>query len=250
MKSSNKYSNVLTAILLATVVGTVSADETNSVVNVKAVAESEVQRRLDSIVIPEIKFTNASLTQIVALLNREAAKNTPDGIWIPIEIDRSSSRPELIVPKDLDDEVLSEIRKLESRVLRLLYSETPDDLDVPKTTLNLREIPLHDTLKLVTDLNGVKFMIRTNRVVIGRLYHPLEARVYRLPRQLFDDLKDNEGKSFTDPPFPLSTPCFGFASNRRLLITINTTENLDQFEKLVSQLDGSVEKYPSGEKLK
>lgn len=125
-----------------------------------------------------------------------------------------------------------------------------NDVNYPPITLNLRDIPLSDTLKLVTDLSGVWFAIHTNKVVVGRMYGEREVRIYRLSQKPFDELREQSHNCFVEPGHQPVNPSLSFIPNRRLLIAIDSLENIDLLEKVLKNVDSSVERYPSDEKLK
>lgn len=226
------------------------AADTKSDTNSVAASETETRKRLESIIIPAVKFDGATLSEVVDFLRKEAAKNSPDGKGVQVEIDLRPSKLELKIPSGIDDELRREILRLDERVRPLQSAETTNTVTYPPITLNVRDIPLYDALQLVTDLSGVRFVVRTNNVLIGRVYGEQEVRVYKLPQKLFDELKEQSHKCFVEPGHQPVHPSMSFIPNHRMLIVINTLENLDIFEKVLLQVDSSVERYPSGEKLK
>ena len=194
----------------------------------------ETQKRLETIILPEVSFQNVTLNEAIEFLRKEAVRLSADGKGVEMVIDSRVEKPALRMPDGLDDELRKEILKLHEQRL----SETTNSTTFPPITLNLREIPLSDTLKLVTELGGVWFRIRTNTVVIGRFYPELEARVYRLPPERFERMHDAQRRNTYSTTKGSDSTYMAFLSQRRQVIVVNNSENLDLFEQVLPHIGG------------
>lgn len=238
-----------------------------------------IEQKMNKIVLPEVKFDGARIDSVVAFLVEESRRLDPEKRGINIVLKLSDSvgggfsqpgnfpAPPTPTPEAPFPSIPGAV---EAPPAPTPFSTAPAAApptaasSFPPITLNLRDIPLYDVLKLVTDLAGLKFRIDRKSVVIVPLSAPPEGivtRVYPIQPGVFRTLVDipeaggGEGlsplgsgsrrseredvkKFFSEAgvPFPAGTS-ISYSDRLSLLIVSNTPENLELFERVISQLN-------------
>jgi len=130
-------------------------------------ATQSLDAKTKSMILPEIAFRNAGITNIVAFFSQTS--------------------------RELDT-----TQPAEKRGINFVLKATPEDLaKTPPVTMNARNISMLEALKIVTDLIGYKFRIHGNVVFImptGMPESDLESRTYTIFPTLATQLQ-NAGKN-------------------------------------------------------
>ncbi|MBI5819440.1 MAG: hypothetical protein HZA88_10690 [Verrucomicrobia bacterium] len=186
---------------------------------------AEVEAKIDAITIPKIELRDASLADAVKFLAEQSREVDAKrgGLGVRIEIDESL-RPAL--------------------------------KDAPLITLNLFDVPLHDSLRYVTSIAGVEFVIKPDKVaILSANWWQLKGaskpvtRSYQWKRNLLDPhLGLGAGlvsvgqirELLTDVgvEFPAGASLTYDASSEKLTIA-NSPEALDVFEQVLALLEAA-----------
>lgn len=236
------------------------------------------EQKLNKIILPEVKFDGARIDSVVAFLVEESRRLDPDkrGINIVLKLSDSSggghtpeAAPIPAAPAAPELPAIPGSAEIPSATPAAPTAAPAPAASsgYPPITLNLRDIPLYDVLKLVTDLAGLKFRIDRKSVVIVPLSAPPEgiiSRVYPIQPGVFKTIMEipegggggGEGKisslgsgvkkaeredvkkffSEAGVPFPAGTS-ISYNDRLSLLIVSNTPENLELFERVIAQLN-------------
>jgi general secretion pathway protein D len=233
----------------------------------------DTEKKLNALILPEVKFDGARIDSVVNFLVEESRRLDPDKRGVNIVLRLATTEGAPVVPPPTPAPFapaasdLPPIPGAETFAPPAAIPTAPiaPSSPYPSITLNLRDIPLYDVLKLVTDLAGLRFRIDRRSVVIVPLTAPAEgiiSRVYPIQPGVFRTLieipegsggggeisrlgagvkkaeREDVRKFFEDAgvAFP---PGANITYNDRLslLIVSNTPENLELFERVISQLN-------------
>lgn len=239
-------------------------------------AKVATEQKLNRIVLPQVKFSNARIESVVEFLVEESRRLDSEkrGVNIVLRLGESAPQPEAAPSAALTappiDTGLPPIPGAEP-IAPAIPSAAPAAAPTPSPSssyplinVDLREIPLYDVLKLVTDLAQLKFRIERNTVVIVPLSEPAQgiiSRVYPIQPGVFKTLveipesgggeeisrlgagvkkveREDVKKFFEDAGVPMP-PGASIVYNDRLsfLIASNTPENLEILERVIAQLN-------------
>jgi general secretion pathway protein D len=250
---------------------------TEGTVSLKDKADTE--KKLNSIILPEVKFDGARIDSVVNFLVEESRRLDPEKKGVNIVL-RLGNEPAGAAPAPAPaapvtpaaPDLLPPIPGSEPPAATPAPGPAAPSAPAtgsaafPPITLNLRDIPLFDVLKLVTDLASLKFRIERRSVVIvpaSAAPETVISRVYPIQPGVFKNIveipeggggggeklsalgsnvksvkREDVKKFFADAgvPFPSGT---GISYNDRssLLIVSNTPENLELFERVLQQLN-------------
>lgn len=243
--------------------------------NVTLQQKVATEQKLNRIVLPQVKFSNARIESVVEFLVEESRRLDPEkrGVNIVLRLGESAPPPEAApaaaVPTPPADTGLPPIPGAEPIAPAIPAAPTAAPAPSPTSSyplinVDLREIPLYDVLKLVTDLAQLKFRIERNTVVIVPLSEPAQgiiSRVYPIQPGVFKTLveipeggggeeisrlgagvkkveREDVKKFFEDAgvPFP-SGASIVYNDRLSFLIASNTPENLEILERVIAQLN-------------
>jgi general secretion pathway protein D len=237
----------------------------------------DTEKKLNAIVLPEVKFDGARIDSVIQFLVEESRRLDPDkkGVNIVLRLGEIGGGAAPVAPLPaVPSTPAPELPPIPgAEAFAPTPAATPTEAPVPSApsspyppiTLNLRDIPLYDVLKLVTDLAGLKFRIERRSVVIVPLTAPAEgiiSRVYPIQPGVFKTLveipqgggggeglsslgsgvreakREDVKKFFVDAgvPFPAGASV-SYNDRLSLLIVSNTPENLEIFERVIAQLN-------------
>ncbi len=228
-----------------------------------------LQERMESIIIPRIEFRQANIRDVVSFLRDASEAADPEGEGVNIILNLSmpegvSAAPaERRTPSAMDDPWGDE------------WDAAPaapaGGSGVPSITLNLRRISLMEAVRFITEVAGLRFRIEDSVVVItpsgiadvGRVV----TRLYPVQPSFLDVVQEREEaaptggffggaqefgtrrapsgtrggdvKAFFEGagvPFPVGTS-ISYNPTISQLIVANTPENLETFERILSQLN-------------
>lgn len=219
--------------------------------------QTEILKKLNNIIIPEINFREAVITDVIKFLSDESRKlDKPDGVGVNIVL---QLEPVGEAPAPTPGGAPAPEGEA---------AAAPMEAGVRRISLTLRDIPLIEALRYVTSVAGLKFRIESSAVLvlpkdapegdmITRSYpvqsgaikavitSPTEEKV--TSQEEYRALGTGGGTSvgtsdvktfFTDAgvPFP---PGSSIAYNDRTstIIVRNTPENLETFEKILATLN-------------
>ncbi len=229
-----------------------------------------LQQKMERIIIPRIEFRQANIRDVVNFLVEASREADPDKEGVNIILNLSvpegarmatpAPAPQAADPWDDWDQPLT---------------AAPADSGVgpiPTITLNLRRISLMEAIRYITEVAGLKFRVEESAVIItpaGIVTGRVVTRLYpvqpsfqdiiaerseeaaapaggfgttgefggfgeRRPAVRRSDVKDFFERAGV--PFPVGTSISYNASISRLIVA-NTPENLDVFERILSQLN-------------
>jgi general secretion pathway protein D len=204
---------------------------------------------LNSIIVPEVNLSDATLQQAVRYLREESQRlsppDAPDGINIVLKLPSAPARP---ISDDADT----------------TGSVAPSFND--QITLKLRNIPLYEALRYVARLAGLKIKVEPFAVTIGTEGDAMQRKMFRVPPAFFAEANSGasaEGETFAgrqpgDSARPAgrapinaieflktkgvtfdqgSSASYNVATGS--LAVVNTPSNLDLIESLVEAVTAS-----------
>lgn len=221
-----------------------------------AARQAEMTKKLNSIVIPDINFRDAVITDVLRFLSDESRRLDPEkiGVNIVLQLGEPGAAP---APTPGPEGTPAPA------------PEMTGDPSTRKVTLALRNIPLVEALRYVTSIAGLKFRVEPSAILvlpkeapegemITRTYPvesgavrevlsaPTTSQTERTSTSEFEALKGTAGtvtrqdlrQFFIDAgvPFPAGS---SLAYNERTstIIVRNTVENIDVFERVLSALN-------------
>jgi len=239
----------------------------------------DTEKKLNAIVLPEVKFDGARIDSVISFLVEESRRLDPDGKGVNIVLRLAEGGPGAAAPTpfpgaaptappvpDLPPIPGADPAFAPPPVAPAAQPTVPagPSSAYPPITLNLRDIPLYDVLKLVTDLAGLRFRIDRRSVVIVPLSMPeqgIVTRIYPIQPGIFKTLieipeggggegisklgagvkqpeREDVKKFFVDAgvPFPAGAS-ISYNDRLSMLLVSNTPENLELFERIIAQLN-------------
>ncbi len=198
-----------------------SADDSNQTQR----AINGIWQRAQAITLPEVNYTNATLSEILGFLSIKTTKLSPDEKGIQFFVDAST--PALAIPTNVDAEVREHMEEQYGRVQQC-GSQTDRT-----ATLSLRNVPLIDCVRYVAALFNLKMHVTQDGIELRCPRYV--ARVYKIRPELVDENSTNQEEEirnvFTSPPWEL-------LPKRKLLIVVEDEERIDVLEKFVeSQME-------------
>jgi general secretion pathway protein D len=229
-----------------------------------------LQEKMESIVIPRIEFRQANIRDVVSFLRdaSEAADPVGEGVNIILNLSvgdaPAAPTPAPRAPATAFDDPWA--ADPWGAVAPALEPAGPSG--VPTITLNLRRITLMEAIRYITEVAGLNFRIEDNVVVIlpagiadrGRVItrlYPVQPSFLDIVAERQEDTPAPTGfgefgarrpattargadvKAFfvgAGVPFPVGTS-ISYNPAISQLIVANTPENLDRFERILSQLN-------------
>jgi general secretion pathway protein D len=234
-----------------------------------AVRQESIIKKLNEIVIPEINYREAVVSDVITFLSDESRHLDKEKVGVNIVLSSGISGPPAktgpvpaVAPTAPGAEVAAPTAPT---------AETAESFG-QKITLSLHDVPLIDALKYVTQLAGLKYRIESSAVLIlpldapeGEMVtrsYPVTPGVFRVPggapttgtanatptgavgayRQLGGDNTLVAGGATNDVqgifrsagvPFPLGSSLVYNARTSTIIIR-NTPENLEIFERVLS----------------
>jgi general secretion pathway protein D len=233
--------------------------ETAGAIGATAARQADLTKKLNSIIIPDINFRDAVITDVVGFLSAESRRLDPDRVGVNIVLQLGESAPAPAAP----------MPGTEGTPEAAPESSAMGGPEVRKVTLSLQKIPLIEALKYVTQVAGLKFRIEPSAVLIlpkeapeGDMIvrtYPVESGAVRevltaptetserTSTEEFQALGTGPGATLTRTdlrqffidagvPFPAGS---SLAYNERTstIIVRNTPENIETFERVLSALN-------------
>ncbi|MDW8343751.1 MAG: tetratricopeptide repeat protein [Verrucomicrobiae bacterium] len=225
-------------------------------------AKAEMNRKLSSIVIEQISFRDAVITDVVNFLSEESRRKDPTGVNIVLQLgEMGVGAPTAPAP--------TPVPGAPEEGLPVAPAPTIDTAGIPRITVTLFNIPLGEALRLITQAAGLKFRVEPYAVVIlpkaapeedliTRSY-PVEAGVIRTLIQQPEQQQQERGigaefvgleargaraeladvrKLFEDAgvPFPPGSSII-FNERASRIIIRNTPANIEIFEDVLAGLN-------------
>jgi general secretion pathway protein D len=239
-------------------------------------AQQKLQQKMEGIIIPQIEFRQANITDVVNFLVDASVAGDPDGVGVNIILKLSSGDGGVSAPAaapasrgapvddfgfggDFGGDFGGGFEEPAAAA-----TATPG---VPAITLNLRRINLLDAIKFITEVADLRYRIEGNVVIItpanvvsGRVV----TRMYPVQPSILDviveredtsgdtrtgdfvemgggrtSIKRSDVKDFFERagvPFPQGTS-ITYNQSISQLIVANTAENLETFERILSRLN-------------
>lgn len=226
--------------------------------------------KLNRITLRELNFRQANIIDVIKFLDTasiEEDKESPPnerGVNFILNLKRPGEgsvggAPSMPSPEPSTEDDLFGLPSMEQD-----SSTTLGISDIPLITLQLRNILLMDAIRYITEVTNLKYRIEDNAVVITPadvVYGEVVTRIYSVQPSFVDIIQrapdaapvDDFGLStaattstvtgdvrsfFTDAgvPFPEGTSILYKASISKLIVS-NTPENLEKFERILSQLN-------------
>jgi len=238
----------------------------------ETIIASQARRRLEdklkNIMIPEIKFENATIEGVVTYLHQQSLAGDRDsapgekGVNILLRLNSPSQSAAPAATTAAADVFAADETKP--------AGGDAGSGSVPAITMTMRNISLMDAIKYITDIAGLKYRIEERVVIIHRsdiALGELETRTYKVLPSTIEVMTGGAGASLTTTeaggdkmeigqkatvstertdikkflndagvPFPENTSIV-YIPAPPLLIVKNTSENLESFERLLNKLN-------------
>lgn len=238
-------------------------------------AQQQLQKKMESIVIPSIEFRQANIADVVNFLVDASVAGDPNGIGVNIILKLTGSAeaaapapaPAPAAPAGFDSGFGGGFGEFDSGFGEAPAAAVPGASSVPAITLNLRRINLLDAVKYITEVADLRYRLEDNVVVItpanvvsGRVV----TRMYPVQPSILDvivergeaepaardsdfigmggaqtTVRRTDVKDFFERagvPFPVGTS-ITYNQSISQLIVANTVENLETFERILSRLN-------------
>jgi general secretion pathway protein D len=239
-------------------------------------AAEKVRQKMDEIMIPSIEFRQANIQDVVDFLVQQSIEGDPqgDGVNIILNLkvgeEMQAEAPVQDTTAEFDDMGWGdEFGGFEDEFAGFEETTTQQPAagvsGVPTITLNLRRISLHDALKIITEVAGLRYRIDGNIVIItpaNIVSGTVVTRMYPVQPSILDVIVEQEEetdrqadfiemgggrakmtrgdvKEFFEKagvPFPIGTSITYNPSISQLIVA-NTPENLEVFERILAQLN-------------
>jgi Ca-activated chloride channel family protein len=194
---------------------------------------SEVEERLQNIVIPSIEFRQHSIADVVRHLNEQIARQDPEGKAGRIELSKDVTEPLAAAPASAAD----------------TSSDSTSGLAI---TLNLRKVTALDAVRYVTEVANLKRHSEDGRIIISpsaAISGAMSTRIAKCtirPKKEGVRPSDHEIQEFLTKagvPFPKGSRV-SYDPNTSLLTVRNTPENLEIFDIVAPALHAGEEPTP------
>lgn len=229
-------------------------------------ARRRLEEKLKNIMIPEIKFENATIEGVVTYLHQQSLAGDRDsapgekGVNILLRLNRPGQSAAPAAATAAADVFAAEEVKPGSGGAG----------GVPAITMTMRDISLMDAIKYITDIAGLKYRIEERVVIIHRsdiALGELETKTYKVLPSTIEQMTGGSGAALATTetaadkmeigqkttssaerpdirkflndagiPFPENTSIV-YIPAPPLLIVKNTSENLENFERLLNKLN-------------
>ncbi len=235
-------------------------------------AASDLREKMAKIMIPSIEFRHANIRDVVNFLVEASIAGDPDGhgvnIILNLNLPQGNGGVEPVQQPSADADFFDEMDQFGD-----FFEDTPAESRatdgssamIPTITLNLRRISLLESMKIITEVAGLRFRIEGNVVIItpaGYATGTVMTRLYPVQPSILDviiereeedertgefiemggartSIKRGDVKEFFQKagvPFPIRTS-ITYNPGSSQLIVANTPENLEIFERILAQLN-------------
>lgn len=139
--------------------------------------ESKVERKLQSTFIPRLEFKNAQFDDVLEYLSAIARERCPDKIGVNMinlaQNLKAVPAEKVAAPQGFNDFFDKEGAFKEPQA-------NPND--IPRVTINVRNMSLKEALDFITQMTGLKYHIKKDVVVISKIgdIRDKETRIYRI----------------------------------------------------------------------
>jgi general secretion pathway protein D len=142
-------------------------EEAAGVVAKDALRKAEIEKKLNDIIIPEINFREAVITDVISYLHEQSVLlDEPQKVGVNIVLSTGVPGAAVEAPPTPPTEAPT-------------APPAAEPLQARRITLSLRNIPLIDALKYVTTLAGLKYRIEPSAVLVLPLDAPEGAMITR-----------------------------------------------------------------------
>lgn len=243
--------------------------------NETKIDSNKLLAKMEKIILPAIEFRQTSVQDVIAYMVDASQSQDPEGSGINVvlklnetEVARNVSGDEAgFAPGMNADAEIGAAQTNSGQNEGMLIAKGTKAPDIPLITLNMRRVTMLDALKIITELAGLRYRIEGNVVIItpvSCLVGPVVTRLYPVQPsivEVFFEPKDNKAdprpgtdyvglesglrarngdiKQFFEKagvPFPAGTSITYNPAVSQLIVA-NTAENLEVFEKILSQLN-------------
>ncbi len=230
----------------------------------------QLQEKMQSLIIPRIEFRQANIRDVVSFLRDASEAVDPDGEGVNIILNLSMPEGAAAPERPSDADPWGDADDWEAAA----PAPRRDGGGVPSITLNLRRISLMEAIRYITEVAGLRYRIEDTAVVITPAgvadASRVVTRLYPVQPSFLDIVSGDEPaqqtggfgefgfgqqqqqtrrqpgagrttdvKSFFEGagvPFPVGTS-ITYNPTISQLIVANTPENLERFERILSQLN-------------
>lgn len=234
----------------------------------------QLQKRMEEIVIPRIEFRQANIRDVISFLRdaSEAADPAGEGVNIILNMNMPDGGGQASAARRQREEPADDPWGTDDPWGDVDTASAPERVSgVPTITLSLRRISLMEAIRYITEVAGLRYRLEDSVVVItpagvadvGRVVtrlYPVQPSFLDLVSEQQQDEPETGGfgqfqefgerrppssgrtgdvKGFFEGagvPFPVGTS-ITYNPTISQLIVANTPENLDKFERILSQLN-------------
>lgn len=200
--------------------------------------ESQVREALDRIIIPEVEFRDADIRDVITFLQEASVEHDAKKRGVNMILSLTSATN--AVPDSTT----------------ALSTNAPQREECQRITFKARDISLLETLKIVTNIAGMKYVIEDNAVLVlpqSSPTGPLVRRMFDILPSFWEKIREmneanaaHENRDINDTlrmffrDFGVQWPAgssIKFALTVGKIIVVNTKENIEVLEALFSRLD-------------
>ncbi len=130
-----------------------------------ALRQESIIKKLNEIVIPEVNYREAVVSNVITFLSDESRTLDPEKVGVNIVLSSGIAGPPSTKTGPTPRTAAPTAPGAEATAAEAPTGETPESFG-QKITLSLRNVPLIDALKYVTTLAGLKYRIESSAVLI------------------------------------------------------------------------------------
>lgn len=233
-------------------------------------AKQRLEAKLDNIIIPELKFNEANIEDVIEYLHQQSIAGDKDSapgdrgvniIMASRPAVSAGAAPGAAAPAAATTDNLFATEEAKP-------AAAPGGGSGAKISLSVTQVPLREALKYITEFTGYKYRVEERAVIIHRAdeaYGKVETRTYKIQPAMVETIMGGAGaaqpaesserleissagpataeradmKQFfinAGVPFPGNTS-ITYIPAQTLLIVKNTVENFEEFEKILNKLN-------------
>lgn len=119
----------------------------------EAVRQAGIMKKLNEIIIPEINYREAVVSDVITFLSEESRRLDPEKVGVNIVLSGGLTAPSTLAPTPAPPPAEGQ-------------PPASEGLEGRKITLSLRDVPLIDALKYVTTLANLKYRVESSAVIV------------------------------------------------------------------------------------
>ena len=124
----------------------------------EAVRQAGIMKKLNEIIIPEINYREAVVSDVITFLSEESRRLDPEKVGVNIVLSGGLTAPTTPAPTPTTPPTPAEGQPS--------ATAGSEGLEGRKITLSLRDVPLIDALKYVTTLADLKYRVESSAVIV------------------------------------------------------------------------------------